>query len=54
MDKIMSAFLKSDLGYLDAIETLQKECGMTGREAEALVETWSESLGDPVGGPTRP
>lgn len=40
--KIKLAFQQSQLDYLDAIETLQKECGMTGKEAEALVELWDE------------
>ena len=43
MEQIKIAFQQSDLDYLDAIEALQKECGMTGKEAEALVELWDES-----------
>lgn len=42
MEQIKTAFQQSDLDYLDAIEALQKECGMSGKEAEALVELWDE------------
>ena len=31
------------------IEALQKECGMTGKEAESLVELWDEGADDHVG-----
>ncbi len=43
MKEIKLAFEQSQLDCLDAIEALQKECGMTGKEAEALVELWDES-----------
>lgn len=43
IDQIKIAFDQSELDYLDAIEALQKECGMTGKEAEALVEVWDEA-----------
>lgn len=49
MEQIKTAFQQSELDYLDAIEALQKECGMAGKEAEALVELWDEGAGDPVG-----
>lgn len=42
MDQIKIAFQQCELDYLDAIEALQKECAMSGREAEALVELWDE------------
>lgn len=42
LDQIEMAFAQAELDYLDAIEALQKECGMTGKEAEALVELWDE------------
>lgn len=50
MEQIKIAFQQCELDYLDAIEALQKECGMTGKEAEALVEVWDEGHPDPVGG----
>lgn len=49
MDQIKIAFQQSELDYLDTIEALQKECGMTGKEAEALVEVWDEGPSAAVG-----
>ena len=42
MEQIKIAFQQGELNYIDAIEALQKECGMTGKEAEAMVELWEE------------
>lgn len=40
--QIKTAFQQSEMDYLDAIEALQRECGLSGREAEILVEDWDE------------
>lgn len=42
MEQIKIEFDQSELDYLDAIEALQKECGLSSREAEALVEVWED------------
>ena len=41
--EIETAYRQSELDYLDAIEALQKECGMASRDAESLVEQWEDT-----------
>ena len=44
MDQIKIEFDQSELDYLDAIEALHRECGLSLKEAEALVEVWDEGV----------
>jgi hypothetical protein len=42
-DQIKLEFQRRQLDYLDAIETLVRECGMAPKEAESLVSDWQEN-----------
>lgn len=39
-EALFEDFMKKEISYIDAIQVLMDQFGMSGKEAEALVEAW--------------